>query len=65
MRLIMQVEREELFRMMSPEQAEMRAEREAIMLVEGASFNDVERCCNGQPAMYGFVGRVEKQDILF
>ena len=62
---VTQAEREELFRLMSPEQAELRAEREAIMLVEGASAADVERCCNGQPALFGFVGKVEQQDVLF
>lgn len=58
-------ERRELFRLMSPEQAELRAEREAIMLTEGASAEEVERCCNSQPGLFGFVGREEKQDGLF
>lgn len=58
-------ERRELFRLMSPEQAELRAEREAIMLVEGASAADVDSCCNGQPALFGFVGLMEQQDVLF
>lgn len=62
---VTQVERDELFRLMSPDQAELRAEREAIMLVDGASVADVERCCNGQPSLYGFVGRAEQQDVLF
>lgn len=58
-------ERRELFRLMSPEQAELRAEREAIMLVEGASAEEVERCCNSQPGLFGFVGLMEQQDALF
>lgn len=58
-------ERRELFRLMSPEQAELRAEREAIMLVDGASAAEVERCCNGQPALFGFVGLIEEQTALF
>jgi len=62
---VTQAEREELFRLMSPEQAELRAEREAIMLTDGASAADVERCCNGQPGLFGFVGKVEQQDGLF
>lgn len=62
---VTQAERDELFRLMSPEQADLRAEREAIMLVDGASAAEVERCCNGQPSLYGFVGKVEQQDVLF
>lgn len=58
-------ERRELFRLMSPEQAELRAEREAIMLVEGASAAEVDRCCNGQPGLFGFVGLAEEQVALF
>lgn len=58
-------ERRELFRLMSPEQAELRAEREAIMLVEKASADEVERCCNSQPSLFGFVGFVDQQDALF
>lgn len=57
--------RRELFRLMSPEQAELRAEREAIMLVEGASAAEVEQCCNSQPNLFGFVGLMEQQDGLF
>ena len=55
----------ELFRLMSPEQAELRAEREAIMMSEGASAEGVEQCCNGQPGLFGFVGRQERQEGLF
>ena len=55
----------ELFRLMSPEQAELRAEREAIMLTEGVSAEEVERCCNSQPGLFGFVGFVDQQDALF
>lgn len=58
-------DRRELFRLMSPEQAELRAEREAIMLVEGASVAEVERCCNAQPALFGFVAQLEEQVSLF
>lgn len=58
-------ERRELFRLMSPDQAELRAEREAIMLVEGANAAEVEQCCNGQPALFGFVGLTEEQVSLF
>lgn len=58
-------EQRELFRVMSPDQAELRAEREAIMQVEGASDAEVERCCNGQPALFGFVAQAEEQVSLF
>lgn len=55
----------ELFRMMSPDQAELREERMAIMMVDGCSEEEAERYCNSVPGLYGFVGKMEEQGGLF
>lgn len=55
----------ELFRMISSDQAELRAERLAIMIVEGCSLEEAERQCNSEPSLFGFVGKEEQQDGLF
>ena len=63
---VTQAERVELFRMMSPDQAELRAERMALMVVDGGVTADAaERFCNSEPGLFGFVGKQEQQDGLF
>lgn len=55
------MERQELYRLMTPVQEELRAERVAIMTVEGVPEDEADRVCNGNPALYGMVGREDGQ----
>jgi len=54
-------ERREIFRLMSPAQEELRAERIAIMVSEGVPDTEAERFYNGNPALYGMVGGEDEQ----
>lgn len=56
----------ELYRLMSPEQEELRSERIAIMIhCGGLTEEEAEAACNRQPLLYGIVGRQEDQERLF
>ncbi len=50
---------------MTPDQAENRFERVAIMMVEGMSEEDAERYCDTRPDLYGIRDYTEKQEGMF
>lgn len=50
---------------MTPEQAEAREERIAIMTVEGMSEDDAQKYCDSDPAQYGIRDYSEKQEVMF
>lgn len=50
---------------MTPEQEAMRQEREAIMLPEGATPEEITECFRSRPDLYGIEEQKLQQDLLF